>query len=127
MQVVDSATDWSGGYAALSNFGFGGSNVHMLLYKKPITKAQAQIVNITAEDANIESNASPSAMHIVPVVDNILADQIPLFSRNSEGLMRLACQLRVNQLKSLKRRQHVVCHSALSSKRWQHVVCHQAL
>lgn len=31
LRVVDSNTEWSGGYVGISSFGFGGSNVHVIL------------------------------------------------------------------------------------------------
>ena len=31
MQVVTEATPWKGGLVAISNFGFGGSNVHCIV------------------------------------------------------------------------------------------------
>ena len=35
LKVVDERMDWKGGYVGMNSFGFGGSNVHVLLHCKP--------------------------------------------------------------------------------------------
>jgi acyl transferase domain-containing protein len=81
---------WQGGFSALSNFGFGGSNVHMVLHGK--ARPQAATIEIKAEDANIGITAGPMPC-IAPSQNTILDDQIPLLSRTAEGLANLAQKL----------------------------------
>ena len=48
MQVVAAATPWQGGTVAISNFGFGGSNVHCLVSGRARALAAALPAQICA-------------------------------------------------------------------------------
>ena len=83
---------WEGGYSALSNFGFGGSNVHLLMHGKPAGKTG--LINIAATDANLASLA-PAQVPLVPSQPSALDAQTPLSSRTPAGLAKLAQILQV--------------------------------
>ena len=74
-QVVADNTPWHGGTAALSSFGFGGSNVHMLIRGSP-PKSSSCVVDEVGE----------------PEVGE--ATIIPLASRTSQGMNALAAAVK---------------------------------
>ena len=84
---MDKATPWQGGIAALSNFGFGGSNVHMLLSGK--TRQRSQI-SISAESAGLAPQ-SPLA-----IAERNAYDTIPLATRTAEGMAELVQAIKVS-------------------------------
>lgn len=89
--MVDATQPWQGGYAALSSFGFGGSNVHLLLHGRPGPKGQ--VISVTAEVASLQPpSPAGSVQHPVDCFSGI----VPLAARTAEGLEQLAaaCQVR---------------------------------
>ena len=86
---------WEGGYAALSSFGFGGSNVHLLLRGQPSRQAAtaARVISMIAEDASLaqpaeEITSAPAA----PPADEV----IPLASRTPMGIEALREAIQVS-------------------------------
>ena len=93
--MVDQTIAWGGGYSALSSFGFGGSNVHLLLQGQPSPQAKpaARVINVTAEDASLAQEGQET-------VDAPLAqpvdDAIPLASRTPQGIEALREAIKVS-------------------------------
>ncbi|KAJ8898149.1 hypothetical protein PR048_003509 [Dryococelus australis] len=46
LKVVDKLTSWNGGLAAINSFGFGGSNVHVLLERNSKSKNTKSVENV---------------------------------------------------------------------------------
>ena len=87
VQVVDAITAWTGGFAALSSFGFGGSNVHMLLHGRPRSRS---VISLTANDASfVPMSPRPSAAEPQPTGPDAIGNMIPLAARTSEGMAAL--------------------------------------
>ena len=93
LQVVDSTRPWEGGYAALSSFGFGGSNVHLLMKGYPSPRAGAPpLISLTAEDASLAANGAAIP---APPVAFALTDALPLAARTAEGMEKLVAAIKV--------------------------------
>lgn len=90
--MVDKSTAWEGGYAAISNFGFGGSNVHMLLHGKAHQQGR-RVISLTAEDASLAPAPMPLSN---PTATSELDCIIPLAARTPDGMARLAKALQVS-------------------------------
>ena len=54
MQVVTESTEWKGGLVAISNFGFGGSNVHCILGGAAGRARAGLAIAPAVQDANAE-------------------------------------------------------------------------
>jgi len=93
LQVVNTTRPWEGGYAALSSFGFGGSNVHLLMHGKPGTHARAPpLISMAVEDASLtaDGEATPA-----PPAGAALEDAVPLAARTAEGMEKLVAAIKV--------------------------------
>ena len=53
-QVVTEPTEWKGGLVAISNFGFGGSNVHCILGDAAGRARAGLAIAPAVQDANAE-------------------------------------------------------------------------
>ena len=95
IQVVDATTAWTGGHAALSSFGFGGSNVHMLLHGRPRSRS---VISLTANDASsVPVSPRPAAAEPQPTGPDAIGDLIPLAARTSEGMAALITAIQVSK------------------------------
>lgn len=82
MQVVDETQPFEGGTLAVSSFGFGGANFHMVLEGKGGQRIQIQ----QAEDSNLAASDDEEEIGGKSTNDSV----IPLASRTAEGLVYLA-------------------------------------
>lgn len=78
-QVVDETQPFQGGLMALSNFGFGGANFHMVLRGQAAERAQL-LLSDSSSSSGGSSNGEPT------IGDNI----VPLAARTAHGLAYLA-------------------------------------
>ena len=78
LQVVDTTRPFEGGLLALSSFGFGGANMHMVMEGRGGSR-----INLVQTDSSSSSSDSASEDGAVDVVT-------PLAARTSEGLAYLA-------------------------------------
>ena len=89
---------WDGGYAALSSFGFGGSNVHLLMHGQSGTQSSAaRVFSITAEDATLTQDM-PEAASTTPVVTT--GERIPIAARTPQGIHALTQAIKVGSIKA---------------------------
>ena len=76
LQVVDTTRPFEGGYMALSSFGFGGANMHMVFSGRG-----GQRINLLQSDSSSSDGS---------VSEDAAADVVtPLAARTSEGLAYL--------------------------------------
>ena len=79
---------WTGGYAALSSFGFGGSNVHLVMHGKAAARQPAgTMIAMTAEDASLSPRVAEAPL--------TRPETIPLAARTPEGLEAMKAALQV--------------------------------
>ena len=95
-QVCDETQPWDGGLVALSCFGFGGANMHMVMEGRATERVQLLQTDSSSDSSIAEEPA---------LSDNI----IPLAARTSEGLAYLAKVINEVRLR------HPVLGSGLSS------------
>ncbi len=95
LQVVNQTREWNGGYAALSSFGFGGSNVHLLLQGQTHWRAvrSTRVISVTAEDASLHQ---PSQEAVNIPASPSPKDLIPLASRTPMGIDALKDAIKVS-------------------------------
>lgn len=77
MQVVDTTRPFEGGYMALSSFGFGGANMHMVFSAKGGQRINLLQSDSSSSDGSVSEEAQPEIV-------------TPLAARSSEGLAYLA-------------------------------------
>lgn len=81
--MVDETQRWDGGYAAISSFGFGGANMHLVMKGRGGERIQLQtVVGGPSDSTDEDEDFSPE-----PGVD---ASITPLAARTPEGLVYLA-------------------------------------
>lgn len=95
MQVVDQTRPWTGGFAALSSFGFGGSNVHLLMHRQANPNRVPRVISLRAEDASLTQDQGQQT-DIGQLSENGLSGElIPLAARTSQGIEVLKDALKV--------------------------------
>ncbi len=112
LRVVAAPVAWPGGLAAVSSFGFGGSNAHVLL-RCGRGASHPQPVAIVIDDDHARA-CGPAETAAAPEPGAVLDEALPLAARTQEGLTRLAAavtragagRLLVARLQSLKCRCH---------------------
>ena len=98
LQVVDQNREFDGGLIALSSFGFGGSNMHMVMQgqKRDVPVSKNGLKQIT--DLNTHSVEQPDSAATAVVT--------PLAARTAEGLSYLASVIREVRLPREDRKYH---------------------
>ena len=107
LRVVAANTAWPGGIAAISSFGFGGSNAHVLLCCGGPVGSACQAARPMAHPGGTCSSSAAEAAEPACVSGTACAAggaeawsvvtparQLPLASRTREGLERLAAAVR---------------------------------
>lgn len=86
---------WRGGYAALSSFGFGGSNVHLLLQGQAPKQATTavRVISVTAEDAGLAQPVQEALEASAAVPED---EVIPLAARTPLGIEALREAIKVS-------------------------------
>ena len=82
-QVVDKTQPFEGGLLAVSSFGFGGANFHMVLEGRG-----AQRVKIQQAEDSLKANASDDEDDVS--ARSAVSFIVPLAARTAEGLVYLA-------------------------------------
>lgn len=69
MKVVDSPTPLNGDLIAINNFGFGGTNAHLVLRRNPRPKISLQIIN---QLPNIITLSGRTESAVNKMLDNVM-------------------------------------------------------